>query len=256
MLQFRPLAKALPPNWQMTGLLYPVFAGGPNNCTSITELAARMRAPLDACDGPIVIVGYSIGGTFAYQIATELRARGKEVAVVCIDTRLRTLLRKRGRLARGFRNLLYRKPRRLLNRLRAWHRPAPPPLPDWSPDDPDLKTFVTGCRESVRRYHPARSDVPVVMIRAQAHRDWRHWIDDKYWPSPTHGWSRVAPVAGIIPGPGDHLSIINPEHVDALAKSLDQALALALACLAAPQQGRRRYKRRRFWTSVRAEPPA
>jgi len=238
-LRFRPLAKALRPRWHMTGLLYPFYVGGATSCPSIEELATRMRAPFDQIDSPIILVGYSIGGAFAYQIATDLRASGKDVAVVCIDTKLGRLLRKRGRLLRGFRYLLYRKPRMLLNMVREmkWPAPNPRPAPVWQPDDEDLQNFVQDCRRSVRRYRPPQSDVPVVLIRAQAHLQWRNWIDSPHWPLPDHGWAKVAPVAEVVPGPGDHLSIVYPEHLDDLAQSVDRALEIALRSIAQP--GRR-----------------
>lgn len=238
-LQFRPLAQALLPDWDITGVLYPIYAGGMNTCESIPDLAHQMHQALEDTDGPIVLIGYSLGGAIAYQIAVELHAKGKDVAVVCIDTAVRSLRRKRGRFARGVRNLFYRTPRNVLASWRRSNRPMPQQSSDqvWQPREDKLKVFVEESRIAMRGYVPPKSDAPVVLIRAEAHRDWRNWIDGPFWPSTTHGWAKVAPVAGVVSGPGDHLTIISQGNVDALAIAVDQALRIAFERIPSARQG-------------------
>jgi len=234
-LQFRPLANLLLPDWHLTGILYPVFAGGENTCSSITELAIPLRAALEEEKGPLVLIGYSFGGAIAYQMAAELRAQGRQVAVILIDTSIRSLRRRPRRFARGLRNLFYKKPRRILAKLRSGQHPQGQQGQQgaravWKPKDASVAEFVEESRRAMRIYAPPRSDVPIVLIRAASHYDWTLWLDGKFWPSPTHGWSRVAPVAGVVRGPGDHFKIIAPENTAALAMAMDDALVMAFSC--------------------------
>ncbi len=230
-LQFRPLANVLLPEWHLTGVLYPIYAGGENTCTSIAELSAPLRAALAPEEDPLVLIGYSFGGAVAYQIAVDLRAQGRQVAVICIDTSVRSLRRRPKRLVRKLRNLFYKKPRKLLKKLRSSKHPqnTKNTPAGWQPEDENVRAFMEESRHAMRLYAPPRTDVPVVLIRAAAHYDWKQWLDGNFWPSPTHGWSRVAPIAGVVRGPGDHLSIIAPRNIRALGKAMDEALAKAFA---------------------------
>lgn len=220
-LEFRPLARAIADKWHLIGVHYPIFAGGSDNCSSIAALSSEMAAHFDDVEGPIVLIGYSIGGTFAYHIATLLRQDGKDVSVVLIDTTINALRAKRGPFVRALQTVLLTWPRRLAG------RPERKAAPLWQPDEPRLRNFTEECRVAMIGYRPPDSDVPVVMIRADVHRHWRRWLNGPFWPSRTHGWSRVAPVSGVVRCPGNHLTIIAPENLGALSKAADAALQLA-----------------------------
>lgn len=90
-LHLRPLGKALRHKWHMRGILYPVFAGGKMACPSLEHLAERMTAAVDDAEQEPVLIGYSVGGVIAFEIARRLADQGKRPTVVMIDTQLRQL---------------------------------------------------------------------------------------------------------------------------------------------------------------------
>lgn len=225
-LQFRPLARGVAPKWHLTGVHYPIFAGGSAHYPSIETLCAEMSKPLEKIEGPIVLLGYSIGGTVAYQIATDLRQQGKDVAVVMIDTTVRVLRRRRGPVALVLQKVFLTWPRRLFQ-----IKPRKSTLGRLH-EEPDLRNFIDEKIAAMSDYHPPKSAVPVVLIRADSHRKWRRWINGPFWPSPTHGWSRVAPVVGVVRCPGNHLTIIEPQNLEVLITAVRKALEIAYDSLA------------------------
>ncbi|WP_342071602.1 thioesterase domain-containing protein [Yoonia algicola] len=225
-LKFRPLARGIADAWHLTGVQYPVFAAGSAHCTSIENLCAEMSKPLENHEGPIVFLGYSIGGTIAYQMATDLRQQGKDVAVVMIDTTVSVLRPKRGPMALALQKIFLTWPRRLLG-IKARKSTL-----GRLPDEPVLRNFVDETIAAMDGYHPPKSAVPVVLIRADSHRKWRRWINGPFWPSPTHGWARVAPVAGVVRCPGNHLTIVEPQNLEALITAVHTALGIAYESLA------------------------
>jgi Thioesterase domain len=68
----------------------PGFVGEERLPASLDVALAYQVSAVEAAvgrDGPLILAGYSTGGTFAYGLASELEARGREVsAVVLLDT--------------------------------------------------------------------------------------------------------------------------------------------------------------------------
>ena len=228
-LTFRPLAQRLAPKCHLTGVLYPVHAGGSSHCTSISDLAKDMAAPLQDYHDPIILIGYSIGGAVAYQIAQERHKHGLATAVILIDTRLNALRRKRGRIFLLARRILVSTPRKLF-RLKGTKGKRDV----WTPDDPRLREFVEDSKTAIAAFQPHKSDTIVVLIRTKSYLTWKRWIRGQYWPSRTHGWSKVVPVVHVVHGPGDHLTIVNEDNRDALGLALDQALNIAAEAVSLP----------------------
>lgn len=219
-LQFRPLAAGLLPEIGLVGVLYPVLLGDDSPVTTIKELGTRMVTAFDHVESPIILCGHSFGGTIAYEIACQLRRKNHQVSVVLLDAAVGSLRRKRGRIFRGVRNLFIAWPLRLIGIKK------PPRLQANHPKDPRLVAFRAVCRAAARNFRPAESDIPIVLIRAEAKGRF-NWVWNRYWPSRDFGWSKVAPVAKVIFCPGDHVSIVQKAHRADLVNAVAQAVAIA-----------------------------
>jgi len=233
-MQFRPLARRLSGAWRMRGVLYPIWAGGDAHCPSVEALAGDMVPALADAAEPVILFGYSFGGTVAYAIACRLAQQGRRTAVVMLDSHVAELRRRawrkqplllRGlrRARKGVRRVLRTLPREALLRLR-----GKGPLPGgWAPRDEPLRSFHFESLAASRRYVPPRSDVPIVMIRAVKPKG-PAWLRRIWWPEKDHGWGDVAPVVAVLPCPATHLTIARHDHVDRLAPRAEEAFRIAL----------------------------
>ena len=219
-LQFRPLASDLLPKIGLIGVLYPILAGDSTEVTSVEELASKMAVALDDVEGTVIICGHSFGGTVAYEVACQMRRKNRRVGVVLLDTAVGSLRRKRGRMFRGARNVFIAWPLKLVGVER------PPPLQANQPQNPHSAEFRAECRVAGRNFKPARSDVPIVLIRAEA-RGRLNWLWSRYWPSNDYGWSKVAPVLQVIFCAGDHVTLVGAESRVNLSKAVDRAISHA-----------------------------
>ena len=234
-LRYRPLARLLKSKWRMRGIHYPVFLDGSTEVPDIATLARQMRPAVDDGDDPVVIVGYSVGGVFAYEIARELRENGRRAIVVMIDTKPRRLVGERNRrrppwkkfllrYARGAQRVFITWPRAMLNVFKTKAKVGA----QWVPDEAEVKAFYVESMRAARGYFPPKSDIPIVMIRAVP-PILPAWLRGFYRIGRDHGWHLVAPVVGVVNSPGDHLTIAEPENAQMLAESLDKALEIAFA---------------------------
>jgi pimeloyl-ACP methyl ester carboxylesterase len=75
---------------EMLVLHIPGFVGDERLPAGVDVALAYQMSAIDAAigpDAPLILVGYSSGGTFAYSLASQLEARGRQVsAVVLLDT--------------------------------------------------------------------------------------------------------------------------------------------------------------------------
>lgn len=211
-LMFRPLA-ALLEDWQLVGVLYPMFAGSEKRYTTIESLALDMLPAFDDSVAPIVLMGHSMGGAVAYEIACQLERRGRTASVVMIDTSVPALRRRYGLLFRAIRKLFILIPLRLLG-LRKWPRRASEVAKD--------KPFIIDGRAAHRRYRPPQSDVRVILVRAVSPQKFA-WFWKGYWPSKDYGWSKVARVTDILFCPGTHGDVVQPAYLPGLTVVLDDA---------------------------------
>lgn len=82
----RHLAAELGPTQPVWSFESPLLRGEPNTFGDLDGFVARYLADLRAeqPEGPYWLAGYSFGGPCAYEMATQLRAQGEEVALLAI----------------------------------------------------------------------------------------------------------------------------------------------------------------------------
>jgi thioesterase domain-containing protein len=79
------LARALGPELAFYGLQSPGLEGGPMY-EDVPAMAAAYAAAVEAAapTGPVLLGGWSFGGVVAFEMARQLRARGREVPLVAL----------------------------------------------------------------------------------------------------------------------------------------------------------------------------
>jgi len=84
-LAFQALSRHLGPDQPFHGLQSRGLGPGEVPLNSIEEMAARYRAEITAASaGPYHIGGWSLGGAVAFELARQLAAEGREVALLAI----------------------------------------------------------------------------------------------------------------------------------------------------------------------------
>ena len=229
---YRPLAGALA--W--AGPILGALPGEPAGDTAyrLDELARAYRSELDLAR-PALLVGWSLGGVIAAELAHQIVAAGGTVAFLgIIDARapvpeMRARPTDRDTLARFF--------------VRQWalereHEPPPPPaasdaatllatlraagLADELADEADLEHRLVRYLALTRAFflHHVQQPIPVpvqLFDAQEAHPS---------HPKPhTLGWEDHAPRVDKHPVPGTHFTALRPRHVPALARAIDRCLA-------------------------------
>jgi amino acid adenylation domain-containing protein len=229
LLRLIPLARALAPDLPLFGLQSPGLDDGAPVPRSIEELAAmflrelrlaEMRNPWDAA--PRLLCGMSFGGVVAFEMARQMIAVGREPGLVALfDTDLSEILpgmrpagpaglrRLRGRLRRLFGDRLGRG-RRLARRLLHGH--------DEVRKANEYRSFTRVLRANeaaLASYQPGPYAGAVTYFAATAYDPavYREFV------------RRTGCRLEIVPVPGDHLGMLEPPHVDALAAELRRRAA-------------------------------
>jgi amino acid adenylation domain-containing protein len=238
-IAFRDLALALgdPPCF---GLQDPALEGRRDPCRSVEELAETFLELVRTVDphGPYRLLGYSLGGLVAYEMAQKLRRQGAPAAFVgLLDTpapgyppkpplpaRLATHAGNLARLTPGERRA-YLKER--WGNLRQRLRSGAQRQTDYEHEiaslvTPRMREVLAAHRLAAERYRVAPYPGPITLFRAAEHPDWPATSFD----DPRMGW------AGFVSGeievrevPGAHLEVLDPSHATALAAQLEAALA-------------------------------
>ena len=83
---FRPLAARLGPDQPMYGLGQPTVELDTSGPTDVADVARAYVTDIDrtAPDGPIVLAAISLGGVVAYELAQQLLAQGRDVALLAL----------------------------------------------------------------------------------------------------------------------------------------------------------------------------
>ncbi|HVG09973.1 MAG TPA: amino acid adenylation domain-containing protein [Thermoanaerobaculia bacterium] len=247
-LAFQALSRHLGPDQPFHGLQSRGLGPGEVPFNSIEEMAARYRAEITAASaGPYYIGGWSLGGAVAFELARQLAAEGREVALLAIvdstpgpwprpaeeneseedgdDTpwllEIANYLERLWGLDLGLTTENLRglssedQALRLLSGLKD--------TPFGAKAGPEslrrlLAVFKTNVR-AFRRYQPSPYPGKITLF-LPAEGD---FADD-----PTHGWGALSPLpVDVEIVPGDHVSALAEPHVRTLAERLRLCIDLS-----------------------------
>lgn len=228
LIGYRHLLRRLGARRQIYGLRYPGQDRAPTTVLSIPEMAATYVAAVRKVQpqGPYFLVGWSLGGPIAYEMASQLSAAGDETRLLAIidaaarDGKMRGLQQVARKLARHLSLLSEEAParwsgyllgvlRREFNRLqtrRARRQPNDRPL--------NLGDLLYAQYQS---YTPPPYKGPIKLLRCT------HGLS--YWNQRNLGWDKYA--AGPIESfdmPADHLTVMAEPVVALVVAYLDEWL--------------------------------
>ena len=231
---FRPLAAALGPDQPVFGLTVGLLAQDTPIGVQETAHAYAEEIQRHFPTGPISLGAVSLASYVAYELAQQLIRAGREVRVIAmfdsagpggrsrlsgrarIGVHLRQLRRRGpshllGIVANRWSDVIYRA-KKLRLRLRERRGDAAPMTVD---------SFMVAAELAVEAYEVRPIRRPLTIFRAQ-----ENVFDSPESARDGLGWASVA--AGgfeVIDVPGDHLSILQPPNVTALAHHMSRLLA-------------------------------
>ncbi|WP_397543996.1 SDR family NAD(P)-dependent oxidoreductase [Roseovarius salis] len=187
-------------------------------------------------EGPFLLGGFSGGGITAYEIARQLKARGKDVSrLVLLDTPLpvRPSLRAADKALMKLQDIRRKGPGYLLewaaNRW-AWERAkrARHVDQDGRGDQGSFnnRRIEMAFRQAVARYSLEATDTPTVLFRPPLDRHWKvtggNWVSrEREYVFEDNAWSPWISDLRVIEVPGDHDSMVLMPNVRVLAKHLN-----------------------------------
>jgi thioesterase domain-containing protein len=231
---FRPLAAALGPDQPVFGLTVGLLAQDTPIGVQETAQAYAEEIQRHFPTGPISLGAVSLASYVAYELAQQLIRAGREVRVIAmfdsagpggrsrlsgrarIGVHLRQLRRRGpshllGIVANRWSDVIYRA-KKLRLRLRERRGDAAPMTVD---------SFMVAAELAVEAYEVRPIRRPLTIFRAQ-----ENVFDSPESARDGLGWASVA--AGgfeVIDVPGDHLSILQPPNVTAMAHHMSRLLA-------------------------------
>ena len=221
LMAYTHLVCALDETLQIHGLRW---AGGlAQEATTLQDLARgyleQVRAEQPA--GPYRLLGYSIGGTIAWEMARQLGARGESVALLClVDTP--NYAQNTGPFAHF--------PRWASRSTVSWFGGMSRTLRlasvttglRWLYARQRLIALVAAQRRMralAQRYRPGPLSCPVLLLRSHTRRRGL---------GPDLGWGALAPALDIVEIGGDHITILDEPHAAGLARAIrDRTFKLA-----------------------------
>ncbi|MFD8719844.1 SDR family NAD(P)-dependent oxidoreductase [Streptomyces sp. NPDC059629] len=235
----------------LTGLLpaeQPVYGlERVDELSTMEEKAARYRTIIRDIqpEGPYHLLGWSFGGCLAYEVALQLREAGQDIGSLgLIDTVLppvlpepesrQFLLERFGRFAEYIEKTYGHRLDLPYEELAA------------TPDDQQIDVVMRlvaeagldmspGIMEHQRtsyidarvgeRYVPRPQEGHVVLYRAKQPQQLTAVLDPRYLRQDADlGWAPLCPTLEIVPVDGDHLSVIDPPHVQTIAQHVTRAM--------------------------------
>ncbi|MGW7255720.1 SDR family NAD(P)-dependent oxidoreductase [Streptomyces sp. NPDC054834] len=241
---YRPLSQLLPRDQAVYGMERL------DAVDTMEEKAARYLSFIRRIQpqGPYQLLGWSFGGCLAYETAQQLREAGESITFLgLIDTILPAALPEMN------------SPELLLERFRrfaayiekTYGQRLELPYDELAatPDDQQINVVMRavaaagldmspGVMEHQRtsyidarvgeRYVPRPYSGPVVLYRAQRAQRLTTALDPRYLRTEADlGWAPLCPCLEVVPVEGDHLSLIDPPHVTAIADHVTQSLAVS-----------------------------
>lgn len=231
-LNFRDIATRLGTNQTFYGIQAAGVDGGPT-IGSIEEMAAFYLPSILATQpkGPYVIGGYSVGGVVAFEVVQQLKAAGKEVALlVLLDSFAGHVVPQTTSTKTHLDHLREWGPGYLGNRLKArlqretetlsvalktrFYKSQNQPIPFELRD----RYVSTALAEAALRYKPTPYAGRVVLYRAAE-------VDPQFQhTSETLGWDDLTPNLEIVRVPGNHDSLVYEPNVLVMISHLRESL--------------------------------
>jgi thioesterase domain-containing protein/acyl carrier protein len=235
-LAYRAITRHLLPEFQVRALAAPIAGESYRQCHSVEELAAGYirRVQADHPVGPCLLLGHSVGGLLAFEMARQLAAAGREAPFLgLLDARLihpPDGLRRFADpacLGHYLRNLPHWAAQFARSRGKRWslirerfHHLLGVEDPEWLKTvDPAHAEYMCWLMGLLRRYQPGPYGGRVVLFRVRA-------LPLLSWSREDLGWGRLtctAPEVRFIPG--DHATMLREPDVAGLAAELKSALA-------------------------------
>ncbi|MFF4484970.1 SDR family NAD(P)-dependent oxidoreductase [Streptomyces sp. NPDC001544] len=240
---YQPLTRLLPRDQPVYGMERL------DRVNSMEEMAAHYLSLIRRIQprGPYRLLGWSFGGCLAYETAQQLTDAGESVAFLgLIDTILPAALPDL-----DSEELLLERFRRFaayIEKTYGQHLDLPYDELAATPDDQQIDVVMRvaaragldmspGVMEHQRtsyidarvgeRYVPRPYGGPVVLYRAQQAQRLTTALDPRYLRSEADlGWAPLCPRLEVVPVEGDHLSLIDPPHVTAIARHLTRSLTV------------------------------
>jgi thioesterase domain-containing protein len=244
-LEFREFSRQLREPHAVYGLCPAGLEDGLPPHDSIEAMAAHAIRQMRNVQphGPYALVGYSLGGIVAFEMARQLKDAGQEIALLALlDSRLwspTAPLSAWQRLQLHWQNLYHSSGRGRWHYLRERGRllAARVRRGSWrqAEDDVVLGLALSAASRKVVRHHwrawreyqPGRYDGNVLLFVAQRHPA----MPDAGGHDPTLGWSRWA--SGLVDVSlmnATHAEMLRPESSTVLAIAIEARLARAAEC--------------------------
>ena len=235
-LVYRAITRHLLPEFQVHPLAAPIAGESYRQCQSVEELAAGYirRLQADLPEGPCLLLGHSVGGLLAFEMARQLAAAGREVPFLgLLDARLIRppdgfrRFADPACLGHWLRNLPHWAARFAHSRGKRWslvrerfHHLLGMEDPEWHKTiDPAHAEYMCWLMGLLRRYQPTRYGGRVVLFRIRT-------LPLLSWSREDMGWgclTRTAPEVRFIPG--DHATMLREPDVLGLAAQIKSSLA-------------------------------
>jgi thioesterase domain-containing protein len=231
LLSTQVLAARVPEPWCGFGVSYPSFLLSESPDRTFAAMAGRMVDSIRRVrpEGPYRLVGYSMGGLLAVEMARHLLEAGAEVGLVLVDVKLfehaplkpvyERLPLKAYWMTRDWVSR-HGKDGKAAERTAMQRRISH--VPDATQGLPE--SFAKAIREgrsALDAYRLESVNASSVVIRCS---ELAWWDSLRNWPS-DYGWGRYTDVLAVLTSPGDHLTMTrgpNLEHIGyAIGKSLD-----------------------------------
>ncbi|MFE9577003.1 amino acid adenylation domain-containing protein [Nocardia sp. NPDC006044] len=213
---YRELTANLPPEQPVLAFRACGLEPGETIPATITAIATRNIEELRASrpSGPYVLGGHSSGGLIAHEMARQLLDAGYEVAkVIMLDTVTvadahRLDLRDVDDITKAFAVFEDTAPRM----WQAFH--------DTLHTDPRVRDVVIATNQAIRAHVPRPIDTDLLYLRA-GERD-----DGVFDPHPETAWAELfSGETTVRTLPGNHLTMMEPPHVEAVAAEVSRSLS-------------------------------